>query len=282
MEPVIRLYAFADEASAELDRQIEAMRRNRMDGLEIRNTEYGNVSALTVSQAKEIRRKMDDAGLVTWSIGSPIGKIKLADPIEPHLALFRHTLEIGEILGARRFRLFSFYPPKGEDPEPYREEVIERLGMLLDAAEGSEIILCHENEKGIYGDVPKRCRELHEALPKLRAVFDFANFVQSGVNTLEAWDLLKPYVNYIHVKDAEWDRTVVPAGKGEGHVKELIREYLAMGGRDFTLEPHLWLFAGLKDLEQLDERTKIAVETYKNADGAFDAAAEAFREILSE
>ncbi|MBO4412165.1 MAG: sugar phosphate isomerase/epimerase [Lachnospiraceae bacterium] len=282
MEPAIRLYAFADEASAELDRQIEAMRRNRMDGLEIRNTEYGNVSALTVSEAREIRRKMDEAGLITWSIGSPIGKIKLADPFEPHLALFRHTLEIGEILGAKRFRLFSFYPPKGEDPGPYREEVIERLGMLLDAAEGSEIILCHENEKGIYGDVPKRCRELHEALPKLRAVFDFANFVQSGVNTLEAWDLLKPYVNYIHVKDAKWDRTVVPAGKGEGHVKELIREYLAMGGRDFTLEPHLWLFAGLKDLEQLDERTKIAVETYKNADGAFDAAAEAFREILSE
>ena len=58
----IRIYAFADEASAEISAQIAAMQRNGLHGLEIRNADGTNVSDLTVDKAKEIRAKMDDAG----------------------------------------------------------------------------------------------------------------------------------------------------------------------------------------------------------------------------
>ena len=58
-----RLNAFADEASAAVDGQIAAMRRNGLDGLEIRNADGINVSDLTLSAAREIRRKLDGAGL---------------------------------------------------------------------------------------------------------------------------------------------------------------------------------------------------------------------------
>ena len=46
-------------------------------------------------------------------------------------------------------RLFSFYKSKDKQPEEYRDEVMRRLEQFVAAAKGSNIILCHENEKGI-------------------------------------------------------------------------------------------------------------------------------------
>ena len=57
---------------------------------------------------------LDDAGLAVWSMGSPIGKISLADEFAPHLDDFKRILEYADILGASRVRLFSFYPVAGE------------------------------------------------------------------------------------------------------------------------------------------------------------------------
>ena len=52
----------------------------------------------------------------------------------------------------------------------------------------------------------------------------------------------------MHIKDALPDGSVVPAGKGIGHLPELLRAYSAKGGEAVTLEPHLRVFDGLKDL----------------------------------
>ena len=73
----IKIFAFADEAGGLIDQQINAMKRNGLSGVELRGTEFGNVSDLTAEQAKEIRKKLDDNGLCVWSAGSPIGKIDI-------------------------------------------------------------------------------------------------------------------------------------------------------------------------------------------------------------
>ncbi|MCQ2450236.1 MAG: sialate O-acetylesterase, partial [Clostridia bacterium] len=70
-----RIYAFADESNAKIDDQIIAMKRNNLNGLEIRNVDGQNVSDISLEKAKEVKEKMDKAGLGVWSIGSPIGKI---------------------------------------------------------------------------------------------------------------------------------------------------------------------------------------------------------------
>ena len=73
----LRIFAFADEASPQIDRQIAAMKRNGLQGLEIRNVDGESVSAISLEKAREVRKKLDDAGLITWSVGSPIGKIDI-------------------------------------------------------------------------------------------------------------------------------------------------------------------------------------------------------------
>lgn len=278
---VIKIYAFADEASPNIDEQITALKRNGLDGLEIRNVDGVNVSDITLEKAKEVKTKLDANGLITWSIGSPIGKIDIEkDDFSAHTEKLKHTLEIAEILGAENIRLFSFFIPKDKNPADYKEEVINRLGTFLDLAKGTGITLCHENEKGIYGDIPERCLEIHKALPGLKGIFDPANYVQSGADTLKAWDMLKNYIYYMHIKDAKLDGTVVPAGMGDGNVEKVIKNFIEKGGNSFTIEPHLTVFEGFSHLERKGETSVITEYGYPDSNTAFDAACDAFKNLL--
>lgn len=187
---------------------------------------------------------------------------------------FKYGLELAEILGTKRIRIFSFYGALGEE-SVYKDEVFERLDRMLEVAQGSGIILCHENEKGIYGDIASRCEEIHKTFPKLRAVFDPANFIQSGQDTLKAWEKLSKYVEYMHIKDALTDGKVVPAGKGVGNLPYILSNFK---GEVLSIEPHLAVFKGLEELEA-DEKTKMGY-CYPSARVAFDAAVDALKELI--
>lgn len=273
-----QLAAFADEADSRISEQIRAMKENHISYLEIRGVDGTNISDITKEKAKEVRKQLDDAGIKVWSVGSPYGKIGIGENFEPHLEKFKHGLELADILGAKHMRIFSFYVP-AEIPvgkgEYYRDEVMRRLEQFLCATKNSDIVLCHENEKGIYGDIAMRCEEIHKTFLKLKAVFDPANFIQCGQDTVQAWEKLAPYVQYMHIKDALADGSVVPAGKGIGQIPYLLKNYK---GTVLTLEPHLTVFDGLAQLEA-GEKTKMGY-CYDLPRAAFDAAVTALNELL--
>lgn len=278
----IKIYAFADEASPIIDKQITALKENGLQGLEIRNVDNVNVSEISNAKAKEVKKKLDDAGLTVWSIGSPIGKIDIEkDSFAVHTEKFRRTLEIAEILGAENIRLFSFFIPKGKNPVDYKQEVINRLGTFLDLANGTGITLCHENEKGIYGDIPERCLEIHKALPEMPAIFDPANYIQCGADTLKAWEIIKGFVKYLHIKDALPNGSVVPAGKGIGNLPFILDDFRKNGGKCVTIEPHLTVFSGLAALEKEGNKSVVGeVYRYPSNTLAFKAAADALKELI--
>ncbi len=277
---LLNIYAFADEASGQIDRQIEAMQRNGLNGLEIRGVDGQNISDITLEKAREVRRKLDDAGLKVWSMGSPIGKIGIeSDGFAAHLDKLRHTLALADVLGAKNLRMFSFYVPSDKAAN-WKNKVFDQVGEMLRAAEGSGVAMCHENEKGIYGDNAERCHELLTAFPDMAGIFDPANFIQCGQDTVEAWKLLRDRIKYLHIKDALADGRVVPAGKGIGCVRAILDDFRARGGCDVTIEPHLSVFAGLKDLERAGEETKIDPYCYESSDAAFDAACNALKALM--
>ena len=274
----MRLCAFADEASAALPGQIAALKRNGISLLEIRGVNGKNVKDLCASEVKEIKSMLDGAGISVRSIGSPIGKISLSDDFAAHKEEFKRILEVADILGAEKIRMFSFFPAKGMEQEALKAAVGERIEALL-ALTPETITLCHENEKEIFGENTENCLWLHRTFPRLRAVFDPANFVQCGVDTLTAWSVLREYVDYLHIKDAVADGTVVPAGMGIGNVPAIVGDYLARGGDMMTLEPHLFDFTGLSALEN-GKSVKLGISAYKDNDEAFDAAASALKTII--
>lgn len=278
MKPI--LAAFADESSKDFSGQLDALTRNGLDCLEIRNVDGINVSALSLDRARELQLLLEDRGLGVWSVGSPIGKISAEAPFAPHLELCRHTLEVAQALGAPCIRLFSFFIPRDREPEEFRQPVLERLRKMTELCLDYGVLPCHENEKGIYGDSAQRCLELLQAIPGLKAVFDPANFVQCGQDTLQAWELLGDRVHYLHIKDALSDGQVVPPGAGEGNVEAILRSFLARGGKALSLEPHLYEFVGLKGLEQPGEESLVGKMAFADAPAAFDYATNKLKGIL--
>lgn len=275
-----RLAAFADEASAMIDDQIKAMKKNGVEFLEIRNVDGTNIAKIDEGKAKEVRTKLDDAGLAVWSMGSPVGKTKIQDDFAFESEQFKRVLENVYILGAKCIRLFSFYGTDGK-PE-YRDEVLLRLSRYLEMAKGSGIILCHENEKGIYGDIAVRCDEIQKALPELKAVFDPANFIQCHQDTLEAWAMLKKYVYYFHIKDCLADGNVVPAGKGIAALDRILPEYNGLASDVLTIEPHLTKFVGLDTLEGGEKSEVGNLFSFATNAEAFDCAVSSLKEITEK
>ena len=106
-----RFGAFADEAAKDFAGQIEALKRNRYEFLEIRNVDGINFTKLTLQEAKALAQQLQENGLSVRSLGSPIGKIKIGDDFDAHLELTKHTLEMGNIFGSQYIRLFSFFMP---------------------------------------------------------------------------------------------------------------------------------------------------------------------------
>ncbi len=280
MEHII-LSGFSDEIAPELDLQLAAIREWGLSHIELRAADGVNVSDFSTEKGKEVKNKLAGAGVSVSSIGSPIGKIGIEEDFAPHLEKLKRTLEIQKELGAPYLRMFSFYIPQGRALEDFREEVLDRVGRMAEEAAAWDSVLLHENEKGIYGDNAPRCKELLEAFygPHFKAVFDFANFVQVGQQTLPAYELLKPYVEYVHVKDAQWGTgAVVPAGQGDGHVKDILTDLIGGGWKGFlSLEPHLTDFAGLAALEQDPQKRGSALD----GKSAWKLALDSLQEILA-
>lgn len=270
---------FADEADKEFIGQVNALKRNNYQHLEIRNVGGKKLTEVTLAEAKEMAAILADNGLSVWSMGSPIGKMKVDADWQQHLDDYRRVLDMATVFGAKRIRMFSFFMPKEDDPANWKNWVLDKLAVFAEISKEYDVTLCHENEKGIYGDMAVRCLEIHKALPQIKAVFDPANFVQCGQDTLQAWEMLAPYVEYMHIKDALANGVVVPAGTGLGNVQAIVRKYAAQGGKVLSLEPHLTKFVGLQNLEA-DTVSIVGTMHFENGDEAFDYAANTLYKLV--
>ncbi|MFH0963077.1 MAG: sugar phosphate isomerase/epimerase family protein [Planctomycetota bacterium] len=240
---MVKLSAFADEISEDLGEELDALEANGIRALELRSLEKLNVLALSDEKLRRIREEITTRGFVVSSIGSPIGKVALDAPWEEHLAKFRRAIEAAKFLGAPYIRIFSYYPSGETFRDADAAEVIRRMREKTKLAAEAGVVLLHENEKRIYGETGRRCAEILAAVghKNLRLAFDFANFVEAGEDTLSCWKELAPHVEYFHIKDydASAEKTV-PAGEGDGKVREILGEALANGFKGYLcLEPHL-------------------------------------------
>lgn len=245
---------FSDEISPVFDEQLRVLQKLGIRYLEMRGVDGKNVDALSPREVKTAGEKLKQAGISVSAIGSPIGKIGIHDDFPAHFEVFRRVVNTAQLLSCRYIRMFSFYMPQGEDPAHYRSEVLDRLHQMKEYARREDVILLHENEKGIYGDTAPRCLELMQALGghHFRCTFDFANFVQCGQDTLEAYELLRSHIRYIHIKDAKKaNGQVMLPGTGDGQLATIFHRLDKAGFVGFvSMEPHLTDFAGFAALEQ--------------------------------
>lgn len=256
----IVISGFADEIAPELDTQLKVVKELGMDHICLRAADGKGVADLTLEEFREsILPRLNAAGVKLSSLGSPIGKIGIRDEeaYETQLQQLDTLCQICNLSGCKYIRMFSFWMPKGENPDDYTDLVLEKLAGFAKVAEKYDVILIHENEKDIYGDIGRRCKVILDRLasPHFKAAFDFANFVQCGEDTEVCWEMLKEHVVYIHIKDAEVGNNLnVLCGTGDGKIPQLLKKIIREDGyRGFlTLEPHLVVFSTFKALEAMD------------------------------
>ncbi|WP_428937255.1 sugar phosphate isomerase/epimerase family protein [Fontivita pretiosa] len=240
---MLKLAAFADEISPQLDEQIRVCRENGIMHIELRGVYGRNCLDFDKPLRAEIKSKLEGNGMGVAAIGSPIGKVKITDDWNQHFDRFKIAVELAQYFNAPMVRLFSYYPDDSGEILRYRDEIIRRFQQKVDYVRNIDVTLVHENESRIYGETGQRCLDLMQTInsPKLRSAFDFANFVQVKQRPLDCWPMLKPYTVHIHIKDALWsDGKVVPAGKGDGSLEPILKDAYQSGYRGFlSLEPHL-------------------------------------------
>ncbi len=238
------LSGFSDEISQDFDEQLRVVGSLGLNWIEFRSAWDANVLDLTDAQLASAKEKLDAAGIGVSSIGSPIGKIDITADNGPHLDRMRHCADVAQHFGAQYVRMFSYFIPEGDNPDDYRDEVLRRLDALAGIAAERGLTLIHENEKEIYGDIPSRCLDIVTSVdnPALKLTWDNANFVQCGVRPFdEAYQMLRPHVVYLQVKDAVMATgEVVPSGQGDGQARQTWKAFADSGFEGFaSLEPHL-------------------------------------------
>ena len=273
--------AFADEAGVSLEEQIQALVDNGIRYIEPRNIGGKSIIDFTDEEILEIKNRLAENGITVGSVGSPIGKYPITDDFESYIPKVKRTIEIAKLLGTKYIRMFSFFVKQNELAQ-YRDEVIRRLKAMVEIAKENDVILCHENESEIYGQMPAEVRDILENVEGLGGIFDPANYRMNNADILDGISATLTNFKYMHIKDAIYDiQTIVPAGEGEGKIAEVID--IVNNHTDdlvyLTLEPHLFAFLAYK---QIDNHELKGNYTFENGREAFDFAVKALSDLLTK
>ena len=237
------LSAFADESGKSTEEQIDALKRNKISHVDLRNVDGFNIVDVTPEHAEQVREKLDAAGLRAGMFGSPIGKIDIADDVKKDLDRLQNLGKISGILGCNAVRIFSYYNAGNAPEETWRQESLRRLRLLRDLAQDLGLVLYHENERHIFGDPCKRVLALADALhdgKTFRLIFDFDNYQQSGDDVWDNWTKLSNRTDAFHLKDSDKQNQHVPIGEGNGQARKILEAALKQGWKGpLSLEPHL-------------------------------------------
>jgi sugar phosphate isomerase/epimerase len=236
------LSAFADEISPDPQEQVDLLKACGVRHVELRSIHKTNVLDLTDLQIREFKALLDRHGMGLSAIGSPIGKVKIDQPFEPHLKRFERAVELCGVFGTPNIRIFSYYKSEDTSWEQWRGLVMDRMAEKVRRAEKAGVCLLHENEHAIYGDSPQRVVDLLQTInsPALRAVYDAANYVFCGFDPYDGWQKTKAWTAHLHIKDwVAGEKHGCLAGTGQGRLPQVLAEAAPTYDGFATLEPHL-------------------------------------------
>jgi sugar phosphate isomerase/epimerase len=262
--PSVILSGFADEAANQktAEQQFSAFAALGLQYYSIRFIDAGNgvknVMQLNKSEITKIRHLENEYGLNVATLGSPIGKVKLLDqedgtknrfvPFKKYLKEeVAKACELAHAFETKLIRGFSFYHPKGTDPEPHMPQVVDQLGQIAEMCHRSDLTFGLEVEANLVGQNGKILAKLHHEVdhPALVTIFDGANISTQGFTAAECceqYQLMKKGLGWMHIKDYKHPNALkrtthvdeealkhfVPADQGDSGHEMILKDF-----RDF-------------------------------------------------
>jgi sugar phosphate isomerase/epimerase len=169
----------------------------------------------------EARRNADSWGLQFSSISPGLFKLPAGSPeLETHTGeLFDKCLDLCEALGSKVIVSFTPIVPV-EERGNWGEDLVESFRALGEQAQVRGLLLVIENEPICVASSAPLVAKLVEEIrhPAVRINYDPGNDASSAQSTgPEAWDLVRPHLGHVHVKDYSHDAGgahVVDCGRG--------------------------------------------------------------------
>lgn len=243
------LSAFADEAAEDIDGQIAAIKAGGLKTIDLRNLDGHNISALPVEHARQVKSKLDAAGIGVGMFGSPVGKIDITEDFATDMAKLEHMAKLADIFACRRIRIFSYFNKQEKPMYEWAAESLRRMGALKERAAKLGLQLYHENERHIFGDkiwqIEAIAHSLRDAAPAgtpatFGIIFDFDNFNQTSEDPWAAWLRLRDVTDGFHLKDSDKNCQHTPIGTGDGRARDILTDAVARHWHGHLAnEPHL-------------------------------------------
>jgi sugar phosphate isomerase/epimerase len=233
-----KLGVITDEVSFELSPVLDKFcPKYGLKYVEIRYATLGGKKMYVATEAgpaevKELRKRVDDAGVKITVLDSPVYKIQLpgttiagedSNDLHPvkgqyaqQLDQLKHSASVAHGLGVERVRIFSFR--RVSDPNTVFNRVVDELNKAIDVAKSEGIGLVLENEFDCNVGTGSESGRLFRAIPDrtLMHNWDPGNCVEAGEQPFpKAWDQLDhSRINHMHLKDAKNNKWM-PIGSGE-------------------------------------------------------------------
>jgi len=285
VQPVL-LSGFADEAANQktAEQQFCAFAALGLRYYTLRFIDAGagiqNAMLLAPESIDRILTLQAEYGLRVSSLGSPIGKVKLVDVVDGTTNRFvpfdeylkkdvQRACDLANTFGCKLIRGFSFYHPRGTDPELHLSQAVDQLGEIARLCDSQGLTFGLEVEANLIGQTGKLLKTIYDGVadPAMLLIFDGANLVCQGMSTEQVYEeylAMKEGMGWIHVKDYQRPTTrtthvdedslksFVPADQGDsGHeaiFRDIRRDYSGLlaklakrgiPGLFMDLEPHV-------------------------------------------
>ncbi len=237
----------ADEASPRLADQIRAHQELGFEHIELRMVDGKQLTALSDREFDAVRSELDAAGLQVSCFASAIANWArpISNDLQTDIDDLERNLTRMQALGCPYIRVMS-WPNAGLSQEEWKDEAVRRMRRLAQIAEQGQVTLVLENCDGWAAQSSKHMLEFLRAVdsPALRVVFDTGNAPGHAQNSLEMYVTVKPYVSYVHIKDAYLDTDgrahYVWPSEGHGYVRQILADLVQSEyGGGVSIEPHL-------------------------------------------
>ncbi|MEU4196711.1 sugar phosphate isomerase/epimerase family protein [Kribbella sp. NPDC026611] len=217
---------------APLDQVIELAQGNGFTGLELRTApDEFTSTALTAVERRELRTRIEDAGLEIFAISS---YVKLCAVEEQPLAAH---LELAADLGARGVRVFPGDDPGTTDsPDTPSAGEIRALDRVTTAPRDVPILLETHDSHSTARQVAAFLALLDSDVPghNVRALWDSSHTWSHGETLTEAFNLLQPWLELVQFKqtDSQDNYRPVAIDTGDFPIQDLLR---TLDGTDYPL-----------------------------------------------
>ena len=247
-----------DEISQDFDRAVGIARRFRLDGVELRSAWDKNPHELDRSELGKVVALVREAGMAVPCISAPVFKCLLREDREyrEHVEILRRSIAVAQELGARLVRGFTFW--EAGDFAENLEEIAARIATVEPLLRRNDIVLVIESDPATFANSNEKLARVLTLIASdhIRALWDPGNNLYvagAGRPYPEGYELVKPYLAHVHVKDVRRDSVTgvydaCMLGAGEVGFRDVFKR-LALDGYDgwLSLETHYRLRGPLSD-----------------------------------